>query len=47
MLAGKFKCPPILYIAVIAVVVVLVFLGTWSRYHKQVAPATVPLHDQR
>ncbi|HVO64217.1 MAG TPA: hypothetical protein VMT53_25070 [Terriglobales bacterium] len=47
MLAGRFKCPPIFYIAVIAVAVALICLGAWSRYHKQVAPATVPLHDQR
>ncbi len=47
MLAGKFKCPPVFYLAVIAVVVALVCLGVWSRYHLQDRPATVPLHDQK
>jgi hypothetical protein len=47
MLAGKFKCPPVFYIAVIAVVVALVCLGVWSRSHRQEPPATVPLHDQK
>jgi hypothetical protein len=47
MLAGKFKCPPVFYLAVIAVVVALVCLGVWSRYHTQVAPASVPLHDHK
>jgi hypothetical protein len=47
MLAGRFKCSPVLYIAIIAVFVALVCLGTWSRYHKQLAPPTVPLHDQK
>lgn len=47
MLAGKFKCPPIFYIAVIAVIVALACLGIWSRYYRQVPPASVPLHDQR
>ncbi|HEX6503644.1 MAG TPA: hypothetical protein VF011_10360 [Terriglobales bacterium] len=47
MLAGKYKCPPILYIAVIVVVLSLVFLGVWSRYHTHEAPVTAPLHDQK
>jgi hypothetical protein len=47
MLAGKFKCPPILYIAAAAVLVVIIFLGAWSRYHTRQTPATVPLHDRK
>jgi hypothetical protein len=47
MLAGRFKCPLVLYVAVIAVVVALACLGIWSKYHRQEPPATVPLHDQK
>lgn len=47
MLAGKYKCPPVFYIAVIALVVALACLGMWARYHRQEPPATVPFHDQK
>jgi hypothetical protein len=47
MLAGKHKCPPVFYIAVIALVVALACLGMWARYHRQEPPATVPFHDQK
>jgi len=47
MLAGRHKCSPIFYIAVVAVVVALTCLGVWSRYHRAEPPATVPLHEQK
>jgi heme/copper-type cytochrome/quinol oxidase subunit 2 len=48
MLAGRYRCPPIFYVAVIVVVVTLVFLGFWAKYRNtREAPVTAPLHDQK
>ena len=47
MIAGKHKCPPVLYVAIAALVMALIFVGFWSRYHLHEGPVRTPLHDQR
>jgi uncharacterized membrane protein YhhN len=47
MIAGRHRCPPVLYVAVIAVVVALVLVGFWSRYHTHEVPVRTPLHDPK
>jgi hypothetical protein len=47
MLAGKHGRPPVLYIAIIAVLLALVFVGFWSRYHTRETPVRAPLHDAK
>ncbi len=47
VLAGRHGHPPILYLAIAAIVLALILAGTWSRYHTRQSTVPVPLRDQR
>ena len=47
MLAGRYRCPPILYVAIAVLLVALVLIGAWSKYHVHGTPVTPPLHEQK
>ncbi len=47
MLAGRHGCPPVLYLAIAIVVVAVVLVGAWSRYHAHQATVRPPLHEQK
>ncbi len=47
MLAGRYGRSPVLYFAIVIVVVALVCLGVWSRYHTHQATERIPVHEQK